>query len=332
MSSAVLEAAGTAASPGRRRHGGLGALGYLGALIMLAYFSVASDSFLTASNLVTIAGQAAVYAIAGFGLAIVVIVGGDDVVNGGIDLSIGAIAGLTGAVTAVLLGDGISAPVAIVAGLVAGLVVGGVNATAVVLGVRPLLTTLATAAAAGSLALVITGNAKVVVERASFVSFRDADLLGVPASVLVLALVYVVVAVVMGRTPWGVACYAVGQNPTAARVAGISPRRYVAASYLVAALLGGLAGVLFVVRLSAAVPDLGDQILLDVLLTTFISVVFSRRLTVTVTGVLVGALFVTALSSGFTQVGLDSQWVGVVKGVLILGVLAITAIRPGGGR
>jgi len=60
--------------------------------------------------------------------------------------------------------------------------------------------------------------------------------------------------------------------------------------------------------------------------------VFSRRTTVTVTGVLVGALFVAALSSGFTQVGVESQWVGAVKGALIAAVLAVAALRAKGAR
>lgn len=302
-------------------------VGYAALAAQLVAFSLLSPVFPTASNTVTVLTQGAVLAIAGFGMAVVLITGGDDVLRGGIDLSTGAVVGLSGVVAAVLTAAGASAVVALPVALLVALVVGAVNAAAVVLGVRPLLATLASGAVASSVTLVLTQNVKVPVSGGVFGWLRDGSVVGLPASVVVLALVFAVTATAVGATRWGVRAYAAGQNPVAAAVAGVPVQRYVATSYLVSALLAGLAGLLLTARLSAGVPGVGDQLLLDVILTASMSVVFSRRLVVTIPGTLVSALFVAALTNGFTLAGVGSQWVGAVKGVLILLVVAVAAVR-----
>lgn len=305
-------------------------LGWSVVVVEFVVLAAASPSFATTGNAATILSQAAVYAIAGFGLAVVVITGGDDVVRGGIDLSIGAVVAVSGAVAALVVASGAGALWAIGAALAVSAGFGAVNGTVVVLGVSPLLVTLASGGIITSVVYLATGNVKVPLDDTVFRWLRDGDLLGVPAPVVVLAGVAVVVGLAVGRTPWGVRSYAVGENPTAASVTGIAVWRYVASSYVLSALLAGVAGIVLASRLAAAVPDVGEQILLDIVLTAYMSVVFSRRLVVTIGGTLVAAVFVAALGNGFTLLGIGSQWVGVVKGALILAVLALAAVRERG--
>ncbi|GAA0959016.1 ABC transporter permease [Frigoribacterium faeni] len=316
-----------------RRRGAPRWISLLGWSVVLAEFvvlAVVSPSFATTGNAATILSQAAVYAIAGFGLAIVVITGGDDVVRGGIDLSSGAVVAVSGVVAALVAATGAGALPAIAAALAVSAGFGALNATVVVLGVSPLLVTLASGGIVTSVVYLATGNVKVPLDDAVFRWLRDGTVGGVPAPVLVLTVTAVVVGLAVGRTSWGVRSYAVGENPTAAAVTGVAVWRYVAGSYVLSALLAGVAGILLASRLAAAVPDVGEQILLDIVLTAYMSVVFSRRLVVTIGGTLVAAVFVAALSNGFTLLGVGSQWVGVVKGVLILAVLALAAVRERG--
>lgn len=301
--------------------------GYLAVLAVLVVLAVSSPAFLAPGNLTAVLNQAAVTAIAGFGLAVVVVTGGDDVVEGGIDLSVGAVAGLAGTVAAVASQAGLPPAAAVPAALLVAVLAGAVNGVAVVLGLRPLLATLATMSIAGSLTLVASDNVKVPFAGEEYGWLRDGTIAGLPLAVVVMLVIFAVVGIGLGATRWGVRSYAVGQNPTAAAVAGIRTRRYIAGSYLVSAGLAGVAGVLLSVRLSAAVPGLGTQILLDIILVAFMSVVFSRRLVVTIPGTLVAAVFVAALTNGFTLSGVASQWVGAAKGVLILAVLAVVAVR-----
>lgn len=301
--------------------------GYATVLAVVLALSISAPNFLAPVNLAGVLNQAAVSAIAGFGLAVVIITGGDDVVGGGIDLSSGAVAGLAGTVAAVSSQAGVPPLAAVPVALAAALAVGAVNGGAVVLGLRPLLTTLATMGIAGSLTLMASNNVKVPFTGAAYEWLRDGSIAGLPVAVAVMLAVFAIVGLGLGRTSWGVRSYAVGQNPIAAKVAGISPRRYVFASYLISAGLAGLAGLLLSARLSAAVPGVGNQILLDIILVAFMSVVFSRRLVVSIPGTLVAAVFIAALTNGFTLLGVASQWVGAAKGVLILVVLAVVAIR-----
>ncbi|UCR90171.1 ABC transporter permease [Mycetocola spongiae] len=305
----------------------LGSIGYFVVLAEIILFSVASPHFLSADNLATILGQAAVYAIAAFGLTLVVAVGGDDVIRGGIDLSIGATLGLAGAVVALLSGAGAPFPVAVLAGLAVGAAIGLLNGLVVVAGVRPLLVTLATMSMVASLTIVLTNNVKIPATGPEFALLRDGGPAGLSGAVLVLIVVFAIVAFLLGRTRWGTRAYAVGQNPVAARVAGISVARYTVTSYVCASILAALAGVLMTARLSAALPGIGEQMLIDILLASLMSIAFSRRLVVTITGTLFSAVFVAVLTNGFTQLGVGSQWIGIAKGALILIVLAVAAIR-----
>lgn len=305
----------------------LGLIGYLMVVAEVAAFSVLAPHFFTLDNLATVLSQAAVYAIAAFGLTLVVIVGGDDVIRGGIDLSVGAVLGFTGAVVAVLLRDGLPLAIAVLVGLAAAAAIGLVNGLVVSAGVRPLLATLSMMAIVMSLTIALTDNVKVAITDPGITWLRDGRPLGIPASVLVLFLVYIALVFVMTRTPFGTRASAVGQSPTAAQIAGIRVRPYVVASYVLAGVLAGVAGILMSGRLSAALPGIGEQSLIDILLATFMSVAFSRRLVVTITGTLFSAVFVAVLTNGFTQLGVQSQWIGLAKGILILLVLAIAAIR-----
>lgn len=310
----------------------LGLIGYAIVALEIVLFAVLSPNFLTVGNLVTVLTQATIYAIAAFGLTIVVIVGGDDVIRGGIDLSVGATLGLGGALVAILLRSETPLLIAIAVGLAVTTAVGVINGLVVVAGIRPLLATLAMAAVVSSLTIVLTGNVKVPVSDPGITELRAGHVLGLPASIWVLLAVYALLMLLMTRTRFGTRAYAVGQQPLAARIAGVPVARYIVTSYALAGLLAGGAGVLMTSRLSAALPGIGEQVLIDILLATFLSIAFSRRLVVTITGTMFSAIFVAVLTNGFTQLGVQSQWIGVAKGVLILVVLAVAAIRERGVR
>ncbi|WP_345471609.1 ABC transporter permease [Glutamicibacter ectropisis] len=307
-------------------------IGYAGIAAVLLLFIFGSPYFLTASNILTILTQASVFGIAGVGLAIVIIAGGDDVLNGGIDLSTGAVAGLSGTVTALAAASGTPGFLAVLYGVLVATAIGIINGISVTLGLRPLLATLATMGVAASLELVFSQNLKIAVTGGFFEAARSSVFLGIPLAAWLMVLVGVVGWWVYSKTSWGVNSYAVGQNPTAARVAGLDPRKYRLASYVLSSALAGIAGTLLVARLSAAVPGIGTQILLDIILVAYMSMIFSRRRLVSVVGTILAAVFVAALDNGLTLLGVASQWVGAAKGLLILLVLASVTLRGRNNR
>jgi ribose transport system permease protein len=301
--------------------------GALAVLFELVFFAVQAPTFFSIGNILNVLVQGSVVAVTAFGLAVVVIVGGEDVVKGGIDLSVGAVMGLVGSLVALRVSEGTPVVGALGWGFGAAVLVGLLNAGSVALGVRPLLATLAAMGIAQSTDLIVSNNQQIPISDPLFVWIRDGSVLGLPVPVAVLFALFVVVWAVMDFMHIGVRAYAVGGNPLAARVAGLSVGRYVAVSYVFSAVCAALAGLLLTARLSGNSPGVGALLLLDIILAAFMSMIFSRRLVVNIPGTLAGALFVAALNNGFTLVNVPTYWVSGVKGLLILLVLGVAALR-----
>ena len=212
-------------------------------VVVVVVFTIKVPSFLAPANVGLILAQSAVLGILGFGLTLVLITGGSDVIAGGIDLSLAGTLGLSAAVFAALNQAGYADPACVGAALGTGLVVGGVNALSVVaLRILPLLATLAVMNICAGLELVVTENTTIpaaspLIDWLGLTGPLDVPVLGWLLLALALGL-----AIVMRLTPLGLRAYAVGGHPEAARAAGIATGRYVAASYLASGLLGGLAG------------------------------------------------------------------------------------------
>lgn len=301
--------------------------GLIAVLIEVVFFSTRATGFLTGPNLLNILVQGAVVCVGAFGMAVVIIGGGDDVVTGGIDLSIGATMGLAGTVAATVLTNGQSIFLALFLAMVVSLLVGAANAGAISLGIRPLLATLALMGIAGSADLLISNNLQIPVTNGVFVWLRDGKPLGIPAAVLVLVVLFLLTWTAVSYTSVGVRLYATGGNPIAARVAGINTRKYVVYTYLFSGFCAAIAGMLLTARSSGSTPGGGSPLLLDIILAAFISVIFSRRLLVNILGTFVGGMFVAALTNGFTLINVPTYWVSGVKGVLILLVVAVSALQ-----
>jgi ribose transport system permease protein len=306
-------------------------LRYGGLLIIVAvfaYFALMSPIFLTADNLVAILKQSAVLAIAAFGAATVMIGGGTHIIKGGIDLSVGAQLGFVTAVYALMLTNGFDPIVAIAVGTVAGLLVGLGNGLAVALiGIIPLLATLAMQNVVNGVELLITSNLNVPVSSPFIEWIADGEVLFMPVPVAILLVSFIGYFLLIERTPFGYQIRATGGNADAANQSGIAIRRNVILTYVLASLAVAIAAIIIVGRVSGSVRGIGPLMLLDILLAAYVSAMFSRRWVINIPGTLVGAIFVGALTNGFTLVNIATYWVLAVKGVLILIVVAATSVQ-----
>ena len=287
-------------------------------------FALAAPGFLNPVNLLNVLQQSAILGLLAFGLTVVVIGGGGDVVTGGIDLSVAANLGLSAAIYATTIQKGYPDPLAITACLASGVAVGAVNALAVtVLRIVPLLATLAVAKIVSGLEFVLTQNS-VVTASSPFLSWlADNGPLAVPMMAYALILTTLIAWPVVQATPYGLRLQAVGAHREAARAAGLPVKAYVAASYMVSGLFSALAGVLSAAYLTGSSPGSAD-ILLSVVVAALLGVVFSPRLTPTIGGAALAVLFIGLLNNGFQLVNISSYWVSGVEGALILFVVACT--------
>ncbi|QRM57606.1 ABC transporter permease [Sinorhizobium sp. BG8] len=297
---------------------------------VLVFFSLAAPFFLTIGNIGNVLAQSAIAGVLAIGLTIVVIAGGSNVVTGGIDLSLAANMGLSAAVYATLAQAGYGDPVAVLAALATGIAIGIVNAAAVTLaGIVPLLATLAVMNVVAGVELVLTQNTVIPASTDLLAALSAIGPYGIPVLAYVLLVFAALVAAVVQYTPWGLRLYAVGEFPEAARAAGLPVRRYLAASFVVSGLCGGVAGILSASYLSGSTTGAGEM-LLPVVVTALLGTVFSRRLVPTVTGTLLSALFVGFLVNGFQLLNISSTLVSGVQGLLILVVVSATTVlrRP----
>jgi ribose transport system permease protein len=306
-------------------------LGALGAFaLVILYFAVAAPGFLTRFNIINVIEQSAVLGILAFGMTVVVIGGGSNVVTGGIDLSIAANLGLSAAVLATTLSLGYPDAVAVALTLLTGLAIGAVNALSIaVIGILPLLATLAVMNVCAGLELVLTENTVVSATSPLLDVMAMSAPLGISMYTWVLLAGAILFILAVQYTPAGLRLYAVGAYPEAAHAAGLPVSRYVAGSYLVSGLCASLAAILLVPRLSASVPGAGE-LLLSVLVATLMGVVFSRRLVATIGGTLLSVLFIGFLKNGFQLLNVSSYWVNGVQGVLILLVVSMTSLTRRG--
>ena len=306
-------------------------LGYAPLVIflgLLVYLAISAADFITLMTLDLILQLSVPIVILCIGLSVVVMAGGDDAVSGGIDLSIPASAVLGAAIVADQIANrGTPLVLAMMLAIAATLVVGLVNANMVArIGMTPLLATLATSVATVGVVKLITSSRRIDVTHQGIVWLRDAHVFGVSVTVLIVFALVLVFYFLLHRTIWGINLQAVGGNRDAAEISGIATKRFIAQSFILSAFIGGVASVFVLARGSGSSPGTEENLMMEMVLATFLGAAFSPRRVVTLWGAVLGAVLVAALSVGFKSIGVDVFWTGCIKGALILIVVASASL------
>lgn len=294
---------------------------------VLLYVSLNAPNFLTLRNLELVLMQSLPVVLVCAGLAAVVMAGGDDVVSGGIDLSIPATAVLSAGITAQMLSMDFPLVLCAVAAFVACTIVGLLNAVLVTrIQMTPLLTTLAMFVAVVGVNNVITASRRINVDHPWIVALRAQDVAGIPLGILVVAVIVLGIFFALHNTRWGLNLQAAGGSRDAAEISGLHVNRLVGQSFVLAAFTGFVCGFFLLARGSGSSPGVQDNLMLEMVLATFLGAAFSPRRVVTMWGAVLGAVLVTAISIGFKSMGVNVFWTGLIKGSLIVIVVAFSAI------
>lgn len=312
-------------TPAQRVIAGLYEFRALVALILLIVaLSFLSDSFFSTQNFLNVGQQVAVLSIVALGATFVII-------SGGIDLSVGSVLALSSAVFAAMFADyGFPWPLAALVGLLVGGVCGTANGLAVVYGrLPPFIATLAMLSIARGLALVVTGGRPISGFPESFRWIAGRELpFDLPFSVILSFLLFAVGSVVLRRTVFGRATYAVGGNEEATRRAGIKLERQKITIYTLAGALAALGGLVLTARLNSAQPQAGASLELDVIAAVVIGGASLSGGIGTAFGTLIGALIIGFLRNGLNLLNVSSFWQQVVVGAVIaLAVMTDTLRR-----
>ena len=301
----------------------LQALGMLPVLIILGVvFELMSGRFMSYQNLSIVLQQASINTVLAAGMTFVIL-------TGGIDLSVGSI--LAASAMVAILGSLIpewgmlGIPAALLVGLGLGLVNGALIAFA---GLPPFIVTLGSLTAVRGLARLLGGDTTQFNPQLPFDFIGNGTLFGLPWLVWIAFAVVLISWFILRRTVLGVHIYAVGGNPDAARLTGIKVWAVLLFVYAFSGLASGLGGVMSAARLYAANGlQLGQSYELDAIAavilggTSFVGGIGS------IWGTLIGALIIAILSNGLILVGVSDIWQFIIKGLVIIGAVALDRYR-----
>ncbi len=300
----------------------------LALLVMMLVLSHFTDRFATVENGWNILRQISVNLSLSIGLTLVIL-------SGGIDLSVGAVLALAGAIAAQLLKTGVALPAwgvhldftvagAVAAGVAAGGLLGLANGIAITrLLLPPFVATLAMLSIARGLTLLWTGGFPITGLDPAFGFIGTGTWLGVPMPVWIVAVLAVAATVVCRRTPFGRHLYAVGGSERAARLTGLRVDRIKVAVYVLGGALSGLAGIMVTARLDSAQPNAGLGYELDAIAAVVIGGTSLAGGRGSIAGTVLGCLIIGVLNNGLALLNVSPFWQQVIKGLVIVAAVAL---------
>src|SRR4051812_29353088 len=253
----------------------------------------------------------------------------------GIDLSVGAVVAISGALTcswiassgdptspgAALVGMALALGLALVLGVWNGFLVAA-------LGIQPIIATLVLMTAGRGLAQLITDGQIITVNNDAFSAVAGGSVLTVPLTVVVAAAVYVLVSLAVRRTALGMLVEAVGINPAASRLAGVRARALIWTVYVFCGLCAGVAGLMISSNVNAAdANNAGLWLELDAILAVVIGGTSLAGGRFSITGTLFGALTIQTLTTTIYSVGIPPEVSLVFKAVVVIAVCLLQSPR-----
>ncbi len=299
---------------------GLREFNILVALLILGLFlSVTTDAFLTTGNLFGVARAFSLTAIVAIGQTMVIL-------TGRIDLSVGSVLALAGLSTGMLLERGAPLPVAVLAGLGVGALVGLVKGLLMTrVGLPPFIATLATLSIGRGLVYVLTKGYPVTVpyDYQGFIWLGQGYIWIIPVPVVIMVVLTLLGTIFLGFTTYGRYIYVVGGNPEAARLAGIPVERVRLLVYVLCSTLAALAGLILVARLVSAQPSAGLGFELPVIAASIIGGTSLMGGEGTVLGAVAGAAIMGVLENGMVLLGVSTYAQQAVTGTVIILAVAL---------
>ena len=287
--------------------------------LIIAVFSVwCAPYFFTLDNAVLIANAAALTAVFAAGVGI-------GIMTGVLDLSLPGTAAIASCVAGWLLTHGAPTPLALLAGVGCGVLVGVVNGLVTLRGLNPIVVTIGSLSVLTGLAAVVAGGYTFPgLDALTFMGTRR--YLGIPAPVYIVAAVFVVGTVFLTRTREGIRLMAVGGNAEAVRRAGISSPRYVVLGFVISGVLAAIGGLVATAVTTEANPQASPAIIFNALTAVALAGVALTGGRGSLPRVLVGALVLATISNGLTIRGIQPYWATVWTGVLLVAALVLEKV------
>ena len=315
---------------------------YIAVIILIIFFSIANDNFLTTTSILTMIRHVALNAIVAIGITFIIL-------TGGIDLSIGSVIGFSGMIAGGLIFEGInlgflgitiypSVPLIILITLIIGILIGLFNGVLVTkFNVPAFIATMGTMYIIRGFALLrsdgrtfpnLVGSEEL--GNTGFPQFGFGTFLGIPYPILMLIVLVIITVYVSKKTPFGRHIYAVGGNENAAKLSGIKVARVKTTAYMISGGCAALVGLIITSQLQAAHPATGEAYEMNAIAASVLGGTSLAGGRGSIGGAVLGAFVIGILNDGMVMMGVSSFWQRVIRGVVIILAVIIDQMQSRG--
>ena len=292
-------------------------------VIEFLIFSLASKSFLTLGNILSVGRQMSFTGIAAIGMTLVML-------TGGIDISVGSMLAMAGVLCAKLSADvGLPLWIAVVITLLIGALFGLINGAAVTrLHIPALIATLATQTILKGIAYLLTNAVPVKNLSATYKFLGQGYIFGViPVPLIITVALYVLAWWYLDKTYLGRRVYLSGGNEEAARLSGINTKWTITGTYVFSGVFAAIAGVLMAARLGSGQPSVGSGFEMDVITATVLGGISVNGGKGKVVNVFVGACIMGVLADGMTMLNINQYLQWIINGLVLLFAVTMSNLR-----
>jgi ribose transport system permease protein len=290
-------------------------------LFICVVMTVLSPVFLTVTNVMNIIRQSSIYGIMAIGMTFVIL-------TAGIDLSVGSLLAISGAIAAGAVKAGLGLELTVPIALAIGLACGLVNGVIITAGrITPFVVTLGMMSIARGLTLIYTQGYPISGFQGGFRFIGGGDVFAVPFPIILFILTTVVAWFILTQTRLGRYTYAIGGNEETVKLSGINVNVYKTIAYVISGITAAISALILTSRLNSAEPVAGTGYELDVIAAVVIGGTSLMGGRGSVWGTLIGALLIGVINNGMNLLGISPYFQLVVKGLIIIGAVLLDRLR-----
>lgn len=284
----------------------------VGLIVLCLIISILTPRFLTITNLRNVFTQVSVNAVIAAGMTFVIL-------TGGIDLSVGSVLAVSGAVAAAIIKSNGNVALAVIAALIVGALIGLINGIIISKGkIQAFIATLATMTVFRGVTYVYTNGTPVSGLSQNFAVIGNEKLLGMPIPVIITIAVFLISYYLLNQVRYGRYVYALGGNEDSARLSGINTPSVKTIVYVISGIMASISGIIVTSRIGSASPNAGSGFELDAIAAVVLGGTSLAGGEGSIFGTIIGAVIIGVLNNGLNLMNVSPFYQLIVKGLVIL--------------
>lgn len=283
-----------------------------GLLVLCIIISIVSPRFLTITNLRNVLTQLSVNAVIAAGMSFVIL-------TGGIDLSVGSIVAICGAIAATLTKSTGNVFISVLAALIFGAFIGLINGLIIAKGkIQAFIATLGTMTIFRGVTYVYTNGTPVSGLGQDFMTIGNNKILGIPVPVIIMVIIFIIGFYLLTQVRYGRYVYALGGNEDSARLSGINTQKIKTLVYVISGIMASIGGIIVTSRIGSASPNAGSGFELDAIAAVVLGGTSLAGGEGSIIGTIIGAMIIGVLNNGLNLMNVSPFYQQIVKGLVIL--------------